>query len=79
MSNIKAVTVRFPVDVIEAAHAANDGGDSFNSFVVNSVRDKLKEKEFRTLYDSFTKIAESEESDSEFAFDSQAEVVLGGD
>lgn len=79
MSNLKSVTVRFPEEVFEAARAMKGGGESFNSFVVDSVQARLRAIEEKLWYDSFTILGQGKGSDVDFALEAQREVILEND
>ncbi len=77
----KAMTVRLPLDLYRAtARMAKRRGISMSGFVQQSLRDALAHEERRQLYEAFGRVAGStDETDVEFAFDAQAEVVRDGE
>ncbi len=77
----KAMTVRLPLDLYRAAaHIAKRRRISISGLVQQSLRDSLEHEKRRQLYEAFSQLAEDRhESDVDFAFDAQAEVVRDGE
>ena len=77
----KAMTVRLTLDLYRAtAHIAKRRSISMSALVRQSLQDTLAHEKRRQLYEAFSQLAEdTHESDVDFAFDAQAEVVRDGE
>jgi hypothetical protein len=71
-------TFRFPDDMAQALKsAAAEKGITVNELARQLIRDHLKVREERALYDSFTELGKNrEEVDVEYAIHAASEVVL---
>jgi len=80
MNETKTLTIRLPLSVYErATDLAKARRQSLNKLVQDGLKSiEAQERESR-LFDDFTAIAESgrEETELDFAFEGQAEVVAG--
>jgi hypothetical protein len=77
----KAMTVRLPLDLYRAAaHTASRRRISIRGLVQQSLRDTLAHEKRKQLYEAFSQVAQDrDESDVDFAFDAQTEVVHRGE
>jgi len=70
-------TLRLPDDLYEQlAPFVRRRGMSFNAFVEDMIRRALQEEQDREMYEAGTILGEDPDSDVNFAFAAQAEVVL---
>jgi predicted DNA-binding protein len=81
MTTPKTVTLRLPEDLYHAGNlVAQKRHMSMNALLKESLEARLKEIEDEEMYEAFTLVGQDkEESDVEFAFFAQAEVVLNGE
>ena len=77
----KAMTVRLPLDLYRAsARIAKHRQISLSGLVQQSLEDTLESERRMQLYEAFGRVAASPpESDVDFAFEAQAEVVRDGE
>ena len=72
----RTLTLRLPDRVYEhSVRLAEARGESLNQFVLYSLSRTLEEERRARLFDSFTEIAELDETDVEFAAPAQGEVL----
>jgi hypothetical protein len=78
---VKPITLRLPEDVYRGVQVlAEEAGSTMNAFIAESLQERLRKHEEEVLWKSFTRLGlDEEESDVDFAFDAQSEVVLSGD
>ena len=76
----KAMTVRLPLDLYRAsARIAKHRQVSLSGLVQQSLEATLENERRKQLYEAFSRVAESpDDSDVDFAFEAQAEVVRDG-
>jgi len=79
--NKKALTLRLPYDLYEESKKiAEKKGKSYTAFILEILKEKLKDEKKKSLFDAFTLVAKDrEETDVEYAFESQREVVVEND
>ena len=77
----KAMTVRLPLDLYRAsAQMASRRQVSLSGLVQESLRATLERERRRQLYQAFSRVGEDmDETDVQFAFDAQAQVVRDGE
>lgn len=76
----RTLTVRLPRDLYESSAAlARQRGRSLNALVQEGLAALLKDAEYARLYRAFGELGEDSESDVEYAFPAQAEVVVRDD
>ncbi|MBW2040288.1 MAG: toxin-antitoxin system HicB family antitoxin [Deltaproteobacteria bacterium] len=71
------LTLRLPPELYqEAKRVAQEEGESFNAFFRRLLAEKLRKVEEKRLFDFFSLVAEhSEETDVDYAFQAQREVI----